>query len=156
MQLRKIKASETRELVEDLWMPLAEEMEIVSSYNKLADNGVIQNAIEHYKDRLSKDHYNGYFLIIEGVKAGFITYKIEDAPPIFDRDKHLYISNLFIKEKYRGNGYATDLIDKVVDEAKNQDCEYVELSVDKDNTKARKLYDKKGFTENRLRLYKQL
>ena len=58
--------------------------------------------------------------------------------------KSLYLDDLFIVEKYRGNGLGSQLIDAVISVAKEEKCKKVKWQVSKWNKHAIEFYKKKG------------
>ena len=58
--------------------------------------------------------------------------------------KSLYLDDLFVVEKYRGNGLGSKLMDKVFDLAKTEKCKKVRWQVSKWNNNAIEFYKKKG------------
>ena len=57
----------------------------------------------------------------------------------------MIIDNFETPEKYRNQGYGQKLMKEVIDFAKTQDIDSVELQVNKDNGVAIKLYEKNKF-----------
>ena len=58
--------------------------------------------------------------------------------------KSLYLDDLYIVEKYRGNGLGSKLIDEVIAMAKQENCKKVKWMVSKWNKHAIEFYKKKG------------
>ena len=58
--------------------------------------------------------------------------------------KSLYLDDLYIVEKYRGNGIGTQLLDAVFKIAKEENCKKVKWQVSKWNKNAIEFYKKKG------------
>ena len=57
----------------------------------------------------------------------------------------MVIDNVQTKEEFRGWGYGTKLIDKVIALAKDLNIDCIELQVNKPNVVAQKLYENAGF-----------
>lgn len=55
------------------------------------------------------------------------------------------ITTIGIKKEYQGKGYASQLMDYLIELAKKKDCETISLEVRISNKKAIKLYEKYGF-----------
>lgn len=60
--------------------------------------------------------------------------------------KRVYLSRMVIKKEYRNKGIGGIIIDYLLDYAKELGFEEISVGVDIDNTVARHLYEKKGFT----------
>ena len=78
---------------------------------------------------------------------GFIKAEIRIAPEIFGGGKHGYISEIYIDEKYRGDGTALVLIEKVMNWIKEKNISSIRLNVNSQNIRAIKFYEKLGFFE---------
>lgn len=112
---------------------------------------------EKYLKQLLKDstEKNGKFYIaeIEGEIAGFLQGIIDQNTSdslyclTHEPGAHGWIGELYVDEKYRGQGIAKSLINKINDYFKKQGCIGVRLSVLASNSVARKVYKKIGFTE---------
>ena len=63
----------------------------------------------------------------------------------FNKDNCLYIFDLRIHDKFKGNGYSKKLMNKCHEIAKNNGYKYVTLIADCDNTVAQNLYKKLGY-----------
>ena len=59
--------------------------------------------------------------------------------------KYCYINYVCVKEKYRNNGIATSLFNKVFEICKNENISYIELTSNPMRLEAHKLYKKLGF-----------
>lgn len=89
--------------------------------------------------------------IILGYVYGFI----QDNGNLFN-NKIAQLDALFVKEQYRGNGIARDLIREFINWARGKEVAYVELSVCKDNANAISLYENEGFSIDKICLRKEL
>ncbi len=78
-----------------------------------------------------------YFITVEKQTVGVLALE--------DRTSTLYISNLAVSSLYRRMGAATYLLSFTVGLAKQQGKNALELSVNKANTPALRLYAKQGF-----------
>lgn len=56
---------------------------------------------------------------------------------------------MIVHPKYRGKGIGTDMLEEAIKICKKKECKKIRLSVDKDNTIARKMYIKAGFKFNK-------
>ncbi|WP_077324763.1 GNAT family N-acetyltransferase [Virgibacillus siamensis] len=61
--------------------------------------------------------------------------------------KRIYLSHMIVKDEYRKNGIGGIIVDYLIDYAKHLGYKEISLGVDIDNFNARRLYEKKGFTE---------
>ena len=81
-------------------------------------------------------------LLVDGSEMGFcefnITYQLWD-------EKICYVNHLIVSKKLRGIGLGTQVLDFVIDFAKAENCEGIELRSDLFRKKAHTFYYKKGF-----------
>lgn len=61
-------------------------------------------------------------------------------------NQRIYISRLIVKKEYRNQGIGGILIDYILEHVKEMGYTEATIGVDKDNTPALHLYQKKGFT----------
>lgn len=91
------------------------------------------------KKAIKEEHYT-YFLAYEGTELiGFCGVK-----PDGDR---LFLSKLYLKNSYRGKGYASVLMEKATAFAKESGLKKIYLTCNKFNTHSLDVYKKKGFYE---------
>lgn len=79
--------------------------------------------------------------IEKGLIIGYLSYSI-----IYEKAE---INNIYIVNDYRGQGFASKLLNYLIEECKF--CENITLEVRKDNEQALNLYKKFGFKEVALR-----
>lgn len=93
------------------------------------------------KANLEEDIETGkldYFLIkSEGQSAGYLAIQLQN-------DK-LFISKLYLLKEARGQGYAYQIMQKMVDLAKQEQKKVLELTVNKYNEGSISFYEKYGF-----------
>lgn len=92
-------------------------------------------------------------LVIEddGKIVGYIVYEI--------RDKHaktLWVDQLVVSKESRGKGYGKELMNKIDEIAKSEDCVRVELECWSFNENALGMYEHLGFGEQRVKLEKKV
>lgn len=90
-------------------------------------------------DSIKEQLENGYryFLIIDNdVCVGFIAF--------YPKGKAMYLSKFYLHKDKRGKGYAHQMLEFVIREAKYLDCQSIELNVNKKNS-ACLAYEKLGF-----------
>jgi len=61
--------------------------------------------------------------------------------------KVMLVDDVLVLEEQRGQGYGKELMNEVVDLAKRDNVDSIELTVNDDNLIARSLYSKTGFEE---------
>lgn len=95
--------------------------------------------LEQIKEDIKNNPFGKYLLFIEENNViGYLYYS-----DIYDR---LEINQIEVQKKYRKKGYATQLINKLIELNKD-----ITLEVKKDNYNAINLYEKVGFKEVAIR-----
>ena len=61
-------------------------------------------------------------------------------------DRRVYVSRMIVKKEYRGRGIGGEILDFLIEKAKEMGFEEMTIGVDKDNSAALHLYRKFGFT----------
>lgn len=66
--------------------------------------------------------------------------------------KVLFVDVIAVDQRYRGKGIGSDMIAYLKQEAKNRQCDGVELQVNGRNVAAKRMYEKCGFTEKSMNM----
>lgn len=156
MDIVEADVSDAERLVDDLWIPLAREMEEVSEFNRLADEGVRSDAVKYFTDRLRKDKHSFLIAKIDGEYAGFVSVEERSARPVFERDMYGHIHELFVAKGFRRQGIASELLDAVEELCREKDYDMIRLSVNVRNDSAQELYRENRFYAERTMMVKDL
>ena len=70
--------------------------------------------------------------------------------------KYCYINYVCVKEKYRGMGIATKLLNKVEEICKNENISYIELTSRSSRIEAQELYKKKGYEKKDTNVFRKV
>ena len=62
-------------------------------------------------------------------------------------DHRVYVSRMIVKNEYRNRGIGSEILEFLIDKAKEMGFAEMSIGVDKDNVNAVHLYNKYGFTE---------
>lgn len=109
--------------------------------NKNEAINLLKQYFPKYKESVE---YEEFFICKEDDKViGAVSYSI-----IYERAEINYIVT---KPEYRKMNVATDLINKVIVEAKKYECQNITLEVEETNKKAINLYQKLGFKIEAIR-----
>jgi ribosomal protein S18 acetylase RimI-like enzyme len=156
MNIRQARPEESEEISRELWLPLAREMEDVSDYNRLREDFDIQEVVDHKREKITEEE--GFFFVAEegDQLIGFVTGEVKESVPVFSRGEKLKINELFVKERFRRNGVASMMLEKLERKARKRGCSTVELDVNKENRSAQELYRSKGFDTERKRMVKEI
>lgn len=95
------------------------------------------------RGRRQKDSDRSVDILADGKRIGKAYVKEDRAT------KETYLGLIEIGKKYRRKEYGEKAINQISEDAKSRGQQYVTLMVDVNNPRARKLYDKMGFTVDR-------
>ena len=144
MDIRETHKDELTRLVNECWKPFATEMEEVDRSNVLAENAA-EKQLAYCKSRLTNENSNIFVAVKNGNLVGYIALDWRDAAPIFERDGSMYITELYVKEGYRGQGIGSELIERGEQWAIKQGIDRVSLTVNRSNGSAQDLYQTSGY-----------
>lgn len=101
--------------------------------------------------KLKLQDKNSYYIVAvqDDNVVGLLTSELQEK---LHRERlQLFIEDLIVEESKRNNGIGKALIENAVNYAKSNNCEVVELTSYKDNTKAHKFYEKNGFINHSIK-----
>lgn len=151
--IRRGEPGDEELLAKDFWHPLAKEMEKYHEVNKLKENAD-NMAVEGFHDRLTDDKFDFYFLSFGGEEVGYASLK-NGKRETREKEDFVEITGLYIKEDYRSKGLGTKLLRKARKHAEERDADYLTVSAEWNNEKARRFYTKNDFREKKVK-YVQL
>lgn len=113
-----------------------EDLDLVAMLEK-ENFGAVSWSKDSFSDCLKKDYYHIFlaFMADEHIATVVFTKSYDEAD----------ISNVCLKEKYRGNGIATKFLLYSIDEMIKENVLHFTLEVRKSNEKAIRLYERLGF-----------
>lgn len=113
---------------------LLEERKIDSSILNMDEESVLR-----YCNKIKKNAVFEYILCNEEI-AGFIAYYANDI-----QRRQGYITMVLIRTRYRGRGFSSILLERVLDKIKSKGFGSCKLEVEKKNVIAIQIYEKFGF-----------
>lgn len=150
--------------MEELWLPFNRELGEVVEAQGLSSEFDIEEEIEWQIDRFDTSDSRLWVALddvddstapleeIDATFAGFVSVDLETAPSTFDWPDRLVIGDFYVKELYRGDGLADQLVARAVQFARENGCEELALEVDIDNERALAYYKKLDFEVGRYRM----
>ncbi|WP_049900179.1 GNAT family N-acetyltransferase [Natrinema altunense] len=151
-----------------MWLPSHRELETIVDAHALADTDamdLVAVEVAFRLERLETADYRTWIAVdgccsrksgdrplADGEFAGFVATEIDESPPVFDRPDRLVVTDIYVREPYRGTGLAHDLIDRVTKRAREATCTELVLEVGVDNDRAIAFYEKRGFETDRRRM----
>ncbi|SNZ13123.1 Acetyltransferase (GNAT) family protein [Natronoarchaeum philippinense] len=155
MEFRRLREDEIATFVDDVWLPFAREMADLDEYNELAED-VHRDAVAYRRTQLLDDDAATFVADAEGEIVGYAHVAYAETPVVFARGPEATINEVYVDQDRRGEGLASELLDRAETWADERDCEYVTLSVNADNETARKVYESRGYEVRRLKMDTQL
>jgi ribosomal protein S18 acetylase RimI-like enzyme len=157
VNLRPLTADDLAQFVDELWLPFAEEMAELDSFNQLADDVDCRTeAIAHRRKRLESNQIRTIVAEDVGTLAGYVSGSCSESPSVFARGDELHISEVYVAPGYRRQGLAGELLDTLEAWGQAQGAAYAELSVNVRNEAALACYERRGYQERRLKLTREL
>lgn len=154
MKLVEIGEDKIPELAQ-LWYSLAKEMEEYSDLNSIVYDEPSEVSEEGFRRQIESDNYSSFLLRENGKDIGFVTLK-EGEHPSRKHSDYLRIVNLFIREEYRNRGCGSAVIEAVKEIARDKNSDYLKVSSEWYNEKAREFYTENGFEEKQVEFVQKL
>ncbi len=120
------------------------------------DRTLMLSQLNHYYlDHLNNDFFAVFVEDENGcvVATAFLAISEKPANPSWPTGKTGMILNVLTYPQYRKKGYATQAMNFLIDEAKKQNCSYIELSA---SDLGKSLYKRIGFQEIELSHFAQM
>jgi ribosomal protein S18 acetylase RimI-like enzyme len=86
-----------------------------------------------------------FVAVVEDELCGMLSLAI--VPTTQEAGRFAYLDDVFVLEQHRDQGVGAGLMREAVDHARRSGCVRVELGTRRDNTRARRLYERLGFEE---------
>jgi ribosomal protein S18 acetylase RimI-like enzyme len=156
MDVRELDRTELDEFVEELFLPFATE---------LNDNDPSLALVSQERTRRTREYWRGWFdddskhllvAVVDGRLVAYVAIEVKGVPPMFETGPELHVSEFYVREAYRRQGAGTALMRAAERTAEEHRCETLSLFVHVDNESARSFYETLGFTEDRLKLVKDV
>ncbi|AKU08340.1 GNAT family N-acetyltransferase [Haloferax gibbonsii] len=166
MQIRPLRAEEVDALVDDLWLPFAEEMGDIDDHDALAEDADVRAEALDYRTEQAEAENTRMFVAVAAAGAepdsaerslrGYVTVADADSPPVFARGSVAKVKELYVAPEARGEGVGTELLERAHEWGRDRGCERAALSVHADNDAARSCYESMGYETRYLKLDRPL
>jgi ribosomal protein S18 acetylase RimI-like enzyme len=94
-------------------------------------------SVQAITEQITKQGYEYYFMNVNGSSIGYLGIKQEEGK--------LFLSKFYIHKDHRGNGYASQAMELLVNLCKNRKLGTIWLTVNRYNDATIAIYEKKGF-----------
>lgn len=112
-------------------------------------DGIFKDNIFNSLLQNTKNDMNNIYKIYNEKIYGYIKYKCQIINETCDQfaRKVCYVSELYINEEFQGNGLGKEVLEFIIEKAKNEGYDTVELDVYSFNDSAVSFYERNGFKE---------
>jgi (aminoalkyl)phosphonate N-acetyltransferase len=110
--------------------------------------------LEIYTHNLTDERIHYWVIKHEKKVIGFVSLHMQDL--LHHTDKVAEVQELCVAENHRGKGFGKLLLDQVILEAKNQNCELIELSANKKRIDAHRFYEREGWERSHYKFTMKL
>lgn len=119
----------------------------INKVSHLYDEPENPSFMEKRKEKIVAGIQDIYVLENENNIIGEVTIVYDDVHDGFTiKGQRVYMEALRIEQDYQGKGYGQHLINKVIENIKNQGYQEITIGVEDDNLNAKHIYYKLGFT----------
>jgi diamine N-acetyltransferase len=117
-----------------------------------------ETALAVVTELLAKENAHGLIAYRDGEAAGYAIVLRRDYPPAFFQEgyRSLFIDQMAVKAGCQGRGIGEQLMTAIVELARSQGVERIELNVWEDNEGARKFYARCGFKTYTRNMYRDV
>ena len=120
----------------------------------------IKNAAHELSAYLRKklDDKNFNLLIAEqdGNAIGYVMGWLEERPPIYEKRRTAYLSNIFVKEEFRNSGAGNKLYQEMEKWYLSHQIDFIEIKADARNSDTIAKFRKNGFEDLSITFYKKV
>lgn len=165
MQLRRLRTDEEAisRYVEECWEPFHEELSATVEEHSLEDDLDREDVVSWLSDELGSPSARLWVALeaaedltplsrTDGTFAGFVRTELRTAPEGFDWENTLIIKDIWVAESYRGRGLADDLLERAVQQAREDGCEKFIVGCSVENERAIAYFEKAGFEAQDYRM----
>lgn len=121
-----------------------------ADYHKCASiwNMKAQPLADKWLDEIKSGNRRVFIYKINGEFIGEGALVLDTGDPDYTiPDRRVYVSRIIVRKEYRDRGIGGEILEFLIDKAKDMDYSEMTIGVDKDNVTALHLYEKYGFTE---------
>lgn len=101
-------------------------------------------SVKAMTEQMKSSGYEYYFIVVDGITVGYTGIRPEEG--------ELFLSKLYILEKYRGNQYASYAFEFLKEYCKERGLHAIWLTVNRYNYDTIRIYEKKGFETIRTQI----
>ena len=122
----------------------------LDEYEKCSNiwNMKAQPLAEKWREEIPSGNRLVFVYKINGIFIGEGALVLDTGDPDYTiSGQRVYVSRMIVKKEYRGRGIGSEILEFLINKAKEMDFVEMTIGVDKDNENALHLYRKYGFTE---------
>ena len=122
----------------------------LEEYEKCSNiwNMKAQPLAEKWREEIASGNRLVFVYKINGIFIGEGALVLDTGDPDYTiPSQRVYVSRMIVKKEYRGRGIGSEILEFLINKAKEMGFSEMTIGVDKDNENALHLYRKYGFTE---------
>ena len=149
-------------LIVDLWKEfMTYHDDIVRENPKLKEQLLMRKeAAENFwgfiEKNIKSDNSVVHIAEVDGEPAGYSLIYIKENIPVYKLESTGYLSDLFVRKKFRSLGISSALKDNAIKWFKNKGIKYLSIQVYSYNDKARSIYKKWGFYDFHVEMRREI
>ncbi len=120
----------------------------------------VEDVKDHYRGYLEEDlkseHRAVFLATLDDEMVGMIVGRIYRALKVVGYERRGSVSNLFVRDEFRQRGYGKQLVEALTDWFRSREVSGLTLSIYRENTVAREMYQRAGFEDQLISMYKKL
>ena len=143
--------------IADLLLKMQDEEKKFDPLLKSSSSHEMQESAKRYAHNAVKN--NDRITLVAEVDnrvVGFIIAKIFTYGGIYDKERAIYISDLYTEKEYRGKGIGSMLLHALEDEARKRDIRILELDTYAESENSIQFYSRRGYKAVDIRMRKVL
>lgn len=132
----------------EYWFSLASEMERYSELNELVVERP-SDARAGFERQLDREDVTVFLLETGGTHVGYLTLR-DGERPSRERSRYAEVVDLFVEPEHRNRGHGSDALDAIREIAAERGANYISVSCEWDNERAREFYADNDFSEKQV------
>ncbi len=110
----------------------------------------------YLRKKFEDKNFNLLIADIKGKAVGYVMGWLEERPPIYEKKKVAYLSNIFVKEEFRNSGAGKKLYEEMEKWYVSCKVDFIEIKADARNKETIEKFRKRGFEDLSITFYKKV
>ncbi|CAN5486234.1 hypothetical protein BH10BAC5_BH10BAC5_26320 [soil metagenome] len=110
----------------------------------------------YLRKKLDDKEFNLLIADQNGNAVGYVMGWLTERPPIYEKRKTAYLSNIFVKDDFRNSGAGKKLYEEMEKWFFSKEIDFIEINADARNTETIEKFRKSGFKDLSITFYKKV